>query len=203
MKLFYAPASPFVRMVLVTAHELGLEDDIELVPTGPLTPVEAHTALTAANPAGKIPALETDHGTVLYDSRVICEYLCHHAGDDELRPEEPVARFRTLTLEALGQAIAEAGISARYEMAVRPEDLHWQAWTDRQMSRIDACLNDLETGWHEELDTLSSGSIAVACALSYLDFRFEELDWRASRASLADFYEAFSTRISMQETTPA
>ena len=32
MKLWYSPASPFVRKVLVFAHETGLADSIELVP---------------------------------------------------------------------------------------------------------------------------------------------------------------------------
>jgi glutathione S-transferase len=114
MKLHYSPTSPFARMVLVTAHEVGLADKITLLHAGAVPPTEVHPVITPDNPLGKVPCLVTDHGHALYDSRVICEYLAHHGGR-ELFPDEPVKRFRVLTLQALAQGICDAGVSFRYE----------------------------------------------------------------------------------------
>lgn len=74
MKLFYAATSPFVRKCLVSAHELGLRDRLELLPAA-AHPVNRDRTVVARNPLGKVPTLITEEGTALYDSRVICEYL--------------------------------------------------------------------------------------------------------------------------------
>ena len=91
MKLYYAPASPFVRKCLVVAAELGLRDRIELV-TAAAHPVNRDKNVVAHNPLGKIPTLITDDGSVLYDSRVICEYL-NILGDGNLIPRAGEARW--------------------------------------------------------------------------------------------------------------
>ena len=59
MQLHYNQGSPYVRLVCVVAHECELLDQIELLGTGPLSPVEAHLAVSAANPLGRIPVLVT------------------------------------------------------------------------------------------------------------------------------------------------
>ena len=184
-------------MVRVTAHEAGVADDIELMPTGPVSPVEVHENLAADNPLGKIPCLVTDHGHALFDSRVICEYLAHHGGNGGLYPHEPVKRYRVLTIQALGHGIAEAAVLYRYEMAMRPQALRWDEFATRQLRRIDDGLDALEKR-SEELLEATAGAIAVACALSYLDFRFADRPWRDGRPQLAGFYEAFAQRPSMQ-----
>ena len=203
MKLHFNPASPFVRMVRVTAHEAGVAEDIEIVPTGAVSPVEVHKGIAADNPLGKIPCLVTDRGHALYDSRVICEYLAHHGGHTGLFPHEPVKRFRALTIQALGHGIADAGVLYRYEAVMRPEALRWDAFAERQLKRIDDSLDALEGRWAGDLGEVTAGSIAAACALSYLDFRFAHRPWREGRPKLAAFYEAFAQRPSMQATTLA
>ena len=202
MKLHHNPASPFVRMVRVTARELGVENQIEEVHTGVFLPVEIHADVNADNPLGKIPALVTDHGTALYDSRVICEYLVHHAGDKTLLPDEPVARFANLTMQALAQGIADSAVNLRYETALRPEELRWADWSERQTARINAALDALESDRAEELDDVHLGTISVACVLGYLDFRWPDWGWRERRPKLSAFYEKFSARPSMQATIP-
>jgi glutathione S-transferase len=200
VKLHFNPASPFVRMVRVTAHEADVAEQIELVPTGAVSPVEVHRGIAADNPLGKIPCLVTDHGHSLFDARVICEYLAHHGGRTELFPHEPVKRFRILTLQALGHGIADAGVLHRYETVMRPEALRWDAFAERQLQRIDDALDGLETHWINDLSEVTAGAITAACALSYLDFRFAHRPWREGRPKLAAFYEAFDQRPSMQAT---
>jgi glutathione S-transferase len=202
LKLHHNPASPFVRMVMVLAHELDIAEQIETIDTGLFLPDRVNDAVAADNPLGKIPALITDHGTVLYDSRVICEYLCHHAGNKELLPDEPVSRFRILTMQSLAIGLMDAGVSRRYETAVRPEEKRWPEWVARQHSRMEAGLDELENNWAGELDTVNAGSIATAAVLAYFDFRFEDLGWRDTRSKLAAFYEGFSARPSMTQTQP-
>lgn len=202
MKLHHNPASPFVRMVMVTAHELGIEDQIELIDTGVFLPDRVNDGVAADNPLGKIPTLITDHGSVLYDSRVICEYLCHHAGDKDLLPDEPVSRFRILTLQSLAVGLMDAGVSRRYETAVRPEEKRWPDWVGRQHTRMEAGLDELEGNCAGELESINLGSIATGAVLAYFDFRFDDLGWRETRPGLTAFFNDFSTRPSMTATPP-
>ena len=99
MKILYSPASPFVRKCLVAAHELGLDERIERVPAA-AHPVNRDPSIVAHNPLGKVPTLITDDGAVLYDSRVICEYL-NAQGDGHLIP-----RARPGALAGAHRAIA-------------------------------------------------------------------------------------------------
>ncbi len=200
LKLHHNPASPFVRMVMVIAHELGIAEQIEKIETGVFLPDRVNDAVAADNPLGKIPALITDHGSVLYDSRVICEYLCHHAGNKALLPDEPVSRFRILTLQSLAIGLMDAGVSRRYETAVRPEEKRWPEWVARQHARMEAGLDELENNWAGELGTVNAGSIAAAAVLGYFDFRYDDLGWRDTRPKLAAFYEGFAARPSMTAT---
>ena len=80
MLLHWSPRSPYVRKVMIAAHEMGLSEQLHCVRTvvGGTTP---HQALMQENPLGKIPTLVLADGTILYDSPVVCEYLdTLHAG---------------------------------------------------------------------------------------------------------------------------
>ncbi|WP_171060985.1 glutathione S-transferase C-terminal domain-containing protein, partial [Poseidonocella sp. HB161398] len=108
-----------------------------------------------------------------------------------------------LTLEALGDAILDACLLCRYETAMRPEALRWQEWFDGQMAKIDSGLDALETRWFALLeDGFHAGSIAAACALGYLDFRFPEKDWRNGHPKLAAWFAEASERPSMKASFP-
>src|ERR1700757_378079 len=80
MKLHWSPRSPFVRKVMVVAHETGLMDRLDCVRTLAAMPT-ANATLLPDNPLSKIPTLVLDDGSSLYDSAVICEFLDSlHAG---------------------------------------------------------------------------------------------------------------------------
>ena len=199
MKIYGDLLSPFVRMTVVTAHEVGLGDKLQHIIEA-VKPTDVNVKLTALSPIGKVPVLETDHGHGIYDSRVIIEYLCHVAGNSVLIPDDGVKRFRVLTLLALGQGLADAAVAYRYETAARPKGLQWQEWMDRTMTRLNDGFDDLETNWGECLDKVNAGSIAVAVMLGYIDFRLVDLNWRDRRPKLAAFHESFSARDSMRKT---
>ncbi len=200
MKLHFNPASPFVRFVRIVASEVELDAQIELVATGALTPIDVNRVVAATNPLGKLPALITDHGHPLHDSRVIVEYLAHRSGRGDLLPDEPVRRFRVLTLESQALGIADAAVAWRYEMVMRPEALRWDKWADRQKTRVMMGLDDIEANWADDLGAVDVATMALAATLGYLDFRFPDWDWRTGRPALVAFYEEFCKRPSMQAT---
>jgi glutathione S-transferase len=199
MKLYGVLLSPFARMCMVTALEAGLASRVQLINTE-VKPTAINADLAKISPIGKIPVLETDHGHSIYDSRVIMEYFTHAAGNTSLLPHEGVKRFRILTLLALAQGMADAAVSLRYENFARPENARWPDFATRITARINACFDELEANWHSDLSAVTLGSIAVAVALGYIDFRHPALDWRKGRANLAQFHEAFSKRDSMINT---
>ncbi len=202
MKIHGTLTSPFVRSTLVAAHELGLGNRLTHV-SEQVSPTEANLKLTALSPIGKVPVLETDHAHAIHDSRVILEYLCHVAGNSDLIPDDGVKRFRVLTLQALGQGLADAAVGLRYETATRPKGLQWAQWIDRTKLRINAVFDDLEANWQGPLDSVNAGSITVAVVLAYIDFRMPEFNWRNGRSKLASFHEKFSKRDSMVKTALA
>lgn len=201
MKLWYSPPSPFARKARVAAIELGLADRIELVDT-PVVPIKPNPELIPENPLVKVPALQTDDGTVLYDSRTICEYLDALAGGGRLFPASGAERWDALRRQSLGDGIMDAGILRRYELVLRPEPLRWADWLAGQQAKILFALDAAEReagGWGEAFDI---GHITLACALGWLDFRFAEFDWRAKRPALGNWYARVAARPSLAQTVP-
>lgn len=201
MKLIYSPASPYVRKVLVTLKELGLEDKVEkvLVTT---TVVEQNAELAANNPVAKIPTLVMDNGKGLYDSRVITAYLASLASTPALYPASGDARWDVLRLEATADGLMDAAVNARYERGLRPAEKQWDDWVDGQMKKVHGALKALNAVAPSFGDTLNAGIVGAACACGYLDFRYKDIGWRESYPALAAWYAKFSERSSMQETQP-
>ena len=199
MKLLKAGPSPFVRKVLVTLHETDQYDAVEQVQVtaSPLTP---DPNLIAANPVGKIPALIRDDGPTLYDSRVICRFLDHRA-QTGLYPE--VRQFDTLTLEATADGIMDAAVLIVYEERFRPADKVSMEWIEGQWAKVSRALDAVSTRWMSHLHgRIDMGHIAMACALSYLDFRHDARKWRTGRDALAEWHAGFAARPSMIATEP-
>jgi glutathione S-transferase len=189
--------SPFTRMCLVTAHEVGLKDRVKLVPAA-VRPAEANTVLTKLSPIGKIPVLETDHGHAIYDSRVIVEYLAHIAGEKDFIPDDGVKRFRILTLQSLAQSTSDAAVALRYEMVQRPEAMRWPEYRSRLKTRVLESLEHIEEEWMHDLQGVHAASVAVACTLGYIDFRHDALNWRSTCPHLDEFAARFNKRMSME-----
>jgi glutathione S-transferase len=201
MKLFYSPTSPYVRKVMVTAIEKGLDGQIEKLAAA-ASPVKPDMTLAASNPLGKVPCLITDDGRALFDSSVITAYL-DQLKAPHLIPSDVKGRFDCLTLESLADGFLDAGILLRYEHAMRPEAKRWDDWINGQMGKIERAMDALETTYASQLTgPLTVGQIAVACALGWFDFRYGHVDWRKSRPNLALFAKTFGERPSMKATMP-
>ncbi len=201
MKLHHALPSPYVRKVRAVAIELGLDDRIELL-TRAMTPVSPDAALNADNPLGKIPCLITDDGEALYDSRVICSYLDSLAEGKSVIPAMGAARWTALRREALADGILDAAVGKRYETFLRPGDVQWQPWIEAQTAKYNQALDQLEGDAASFGETVDIGTIAIACAAGYMDFRYGGENWRKGRDNLAAWYGAFAKRPSMMTTAP-
>ena len=117
MKLLYSPFSPFVRKVMIVAIEHGLDGKIEKV-TEATNPSVPNPNIAKHNPLMKIPALVTDDGLELIESKVIVQYL-DSLGGGKLIPASGKARWKALRTEAIADGLADAGILVRYEVAMR------------------------------------------------------------------------------------
>ena len=200
MKLYYSSTSPFVRKVNIFAIETGLDKQIEWVKTNPW---QAEDDLTAENPLSKIPTLITDDAKVIYDSRVICEYLDSVHTAEKLIPEQGEARWQVLRLQALADGMLDAGI-LRFMEKKRESGQQSGDWDSMQKGSIERGLDSLEHTVSDWTTTkgLNVGVISVACLLGWLDFRFSDEDWRINRPNLNLWFEQFSNRGSMLETIP-
>lgn len=186
-----AAASPFAWKVRIAAAVLELEDRIEISAADTNNPGDS---LRSQNPLGKIPALILETGETIFDSAVIVEYLDWLAGGGKIIPSEPKARFRSLTQESLADGIAEAAVLIRYETVWREPDLRSDKWMAYHGDKIARALRAFDQAPPEELSDV--GTIALACALGYLDLRFEGA-WRKEHPRLVAWLDVFS------EATPS
>jgi glutathione S-transferase len=180
VRLFWSSRSPFVRKVMVAAHEVGIAGRIqpERVVVAANKP---NPDVMAVNPLNKIPTLVLDDGSALYDSRVICEY------------------FDTLRRQALGDGLMEASVLRVGEQA-RPREAQSEGHLAAYRLKIAGTLDVLEREAEGLAGPIGIGHIAIGCALAHLDFRFAAADWRAGRPKLAAWYAGFAGRPSMQAT---
>lgn len=198
MKLLWSSRSPFVRKVVVVAHELGIADRIELQRVN-VTASATNAEVMHHNPLNKIPTLLLDDGSVMIDSPVIAEYLDETHGKSELFARNAARRWQVRRLHALGDGIMNFNIARLGEKA-RGENAS-ESFAAAFLAKTKATLDLLEQET-EQLEPISIGSIAVAVALAHLDFRFADDAWRDRRPKLSDWHARFAARPSMQATMP-
>jgi glutathione S-transferase len=200
MKLIGSLNSPFVRKVRVVLAEKKIEYGFEV--DSPWTP---ESNVSRFNPLGKIPALVLDDDIVLFDSRVISEYLDNVAPNNKLMPSPNRERTEVKRWEALADGVCDAAVLAYLEKN-RPEAQQSADWIARQHDKIIRGLgfmagqigeNQWCMGTHFTL-----ADISVGCALAYLDFRFPEIDWRKTHPHLEQLYDKLMRRPTFAETAP-
>ena len=201
MKLYTNKASPFARKVRVLVRETALAGRVEEAETV-VSPIAANETLARDNPLVKIPALVTDSGETLFDSRVICEYLDTLHTGRKFFPASGPQRFTALRRQSLTDGILDAAVLCRYETAVRPEALRWKDWIEGQKRKIFGGLAVLEAETAAWGDEFAIGQVGAACVLGYLDFRFADWDWRGGHPQLKVWFERVSARPSISTTKP-
>ena len=206
MKLHYTDASPYVRKVVVSAIEAGLDDEIERIAPGTNVWIgDGDPGVADDNPLGKVPTLINRDGTILIDSTLICEYLASLAPDAGLLPTGGGERWPVLYLQALAQGFLDAVVFRAFETQIRPDRLRWDDWIARQSVKIARTLDRLEAMLGEDKfsdKTVNLGTITLACVLAYMDQRLNDQAWRDGHPGLSEWYDRFSRRESMQATIP-
>ena len=198
MKLHWSPKSPYVRKVMICAHELNLLPKLELV-RSVAAMLKPNERLMQDNPLSKIPTLVLDNGFTLFDSVVICEYLNDLAGGP-LFPREGQDKWQALRWHALGDGMLDAAILWRNE---RKKDAALPALLAAFELKMQAALKQLDDEAQALAETpFSIGHIALGCALGYLDYRFESLAWRGIAPRLAQWFEKLAARPSFKSTEP-
>jgi glutathione S-transferase len=202
MKLIGSLTSPYVRKVRIVMAEKKL--DYQFV----LEDVWGADAISKANPLGKVPCLVLEGGEAVFDSRVIVEYMDTRSPVSRLIPESSRERTEVRTWEALADGLLDASILARMEQTWvhRGEEQRSQAWIERQLGKVNACVTAMSTGladkpWCSGIH-LTLADIAVGCALGYLDFRYPDIAWRATYPNLVKLSDKLATRPSFIDTAP-
>lgn len=199
MILYWSARSPYVRKVMVCAHELGIADRIQRV-ARVASADGTYAEFQKINPVGQIPALLLDDGTVVPNSTVICDYLATNFGGEALLPAGGAARLDVMRRYGFGEGVIDRAIRWVSEN-LRPRELRSEKVTEANRHAVRLTLDLLEgevRGWPRERFDL--GDIAVSCSLGYLDFRHSRFDWRSGHPGLADYYAHHAARPSMRAT---
>lgn len=203
MKLIGSLASPYVRKVRIVMAEKRLDYKLELEDVW-----AGKSSITEANPLGKVPCLVMEGGEAVFDSRVIVEYLDTLSPVGKLIPPLGRERIEVRTWEALADGLLDAAILARLEEAWggRTPEQRSQAWIDRQLAKVQATLRAMSEGLDERPwcagGHFTLADIAVGCALSWLEFRFPQIEWRQTYPSLARLADKLALRQSFIDTAP-
>ena len=201
MKLIGSSTSPYVRKVRVVMAEKKLDYEFLIEDVW-----ASNTIIQSSNPLGKVPCLIMEGGDAIFDSRVIVEYLDTLSPVGKLIAQPGRERAEVKTWEALADGLLDACILARLEKnwAGRTDSQRSSAWIDRQMDKVDACLNSISMALAERPffvgNHLSLDDIAVGCALAYLDFSFPDISWRTRYENLGPYLEKLLLRPSFIDT---
>lgn len=200
MKLIGSLTSPYVRKVRIVLAEKKIEHVFEI--DSPWLP---ENQVGNVNPLGKIPILLLDDDSVLFDSRVIVEYLDNVAPNNKLLPATNRERIEVKRGEALADGICDAAALIFLERK-RPVEQQSGDWITRQEEKITRGLSFMaeELGDNDWCSgrNLSLADLATGCALGYLAFRFPQIEWHAQYANLGRLYDKLMARSSFSETIP-
>ena len=200
MKLIGTLTSPYARKVRIVLAEKKI--DYEFAIDSPWTP---ETQVPDINPLGQIPVLILDDSTVLFDSRVIVEYIDSVAPNNKLMPESNRERADVKRWCAVADGICDAAALIFLERK-RPKAQQSTDWISRQENKINRGIQYMseqlgETNWCMGTH-YSMSDVGAGCALGYLAFRFPEIDWRSKHPNLSQLYDKLMLRSSFAETIP-
>ena len=196
MKLVGSYTSPFVRKISILLLEKGIAFDFINE-----QPYSADTGVAQYTPLGKVPALVTDDGECWYDSPIIAQYIELLGVAPQMVPSDPPQALRIRQLEALADGIMDASVREQARPAAQQSEeevLRQREKISRSLDALEGYLNDgtLKT------DELNLATIAIACAIGYLNFRRIAPGWCVDRPQLVKLAETLFLRESFARTEP-
>jgi glutathione S-transferase len=200
MRLFYAAASPFARIVRVALLETALDGRVD---KQEVTLRDPNSALLPYNPVGRVPTLELDDGTILTESLLILSYIdTLHAGRP-LLPRDSSDRWRTLAEMGTAAGMLEGIVTWARELR-RAENERSPGVIALETTRVNRTADVLERavaqgGYAGEVN---AARIVLGCALGWVDPRHPVWKWRAGRPALAAWFDTVAATPSFQATIP-
>jgi len=190
--LYNGPNSPFGRKTKITSlvQEINLEEKI--------INVYESDFLDKHNPLRKIPTLVVNSLTII-DSDNICFYLDSISKKETLFPKNKY--FEIISITSVANGIMESVLERRMEK-IRPTNEKSENFIKKQEIRIVSTIKWLENNWNNYGESyLTMDQIAVACALDYTMFRFND-KWRANHPKLNKWFSVFEKKDFMKSTIP-
>ena len=190
--LYNGPNSPFGRKTKITSlvQEITLEEKI--------IKVQEADFLDKYNPLRKIPTLLIN-GLTIIDSDNICFYLDSNSKKKTLFPQNKY--FEVISMTSIANGIMESVLERRMEK-IRPTNEKSENFIKKQEIRIARTIKWLENNWNNYDESyLTMDQIAVACALDYTMFRFND-EWRANHPKLNKWFSVFEKKDFMKSTIP-
>ena len=190
--LYNGPNSPFGRKTKITSlvQEINLEEKI-------INVYEANF-LDKHNPIRKIPTLVINE-LVIMDSDNICLYLDSISKKNTLFPKKDYWKIMSMT--SIANGLMESVLERRME-SIRPENEKSKSFINKQEIRIIRTIKWLEDNWHNYNDEyLTMDQIAIACALDYTIFRFND-KWKENNIKLNNWFDNFIKKYFMKSTLP-
>ena len=190
--LYNGPNSPFGRKTKITSlvQEIKLEEKI-------INVYEADF-LDKHNPIRKIPTLVVNKLAII-DSDNICLYLDSISKKDTLFPKKNYWEIMNIT--SIANGLMESVLERRME-TIRSENEKSKNFINKQEIRIERTINWIENNWNNyNNDYLTMDQIAIACALDYTIFRFNNR-WKSENRKLNEWFEKFKKKDFMKTTKP-
>ena len=190
--LYNGPNSPFGRKTKITSlvQKINLEEKI-------INIYEADF-LDKHNPIRKIPTLVIN-GLAIMDSDNICLYLDSISKKNTLFPKKNYWEIMSMT--SIANGLMESVLERRME-SIRSDNEKSKNFINKQEIRIIRTIKWLENNWNNYDDSyLTMDQIAIACALDYTMFRFND-KWRTDNAKLNKWFNNFVKKDFMKSTEP-
>ncbi len=198
MKLFYSQNSPYARKARAIIREKNLAGIEEIS----VMPAENPPELWAVNPLGTVPTFVTSDGLHLCDSSIICEYLDSLPSSAiKLLGDDSEARLCIMALAVMANGMMDAAVNCVME-GRRPADKQMASATQRKENALMRTIDKIGSANLDFTLPLTLGTLNLAIAMQYVDFRLPHLAWRAKHTALATWVDEMAKRPSFISTAP-
>lgn len=203
-RLYMNTGSPFARKARILIREKGmLADTSEII----ISPMASAVELTSVNPISQIPTLQLPDGSALTDSTLMAHWLEAHIPHGPVLYPKGELYWRVLKHEVLAVGMLEMLVKMVLETR-RPEGERSASWLKRWQENLFRALSHAEEILaNPDEGGFGSGAydgaqMTLGIALTYINFRFPDLEWKNQFPLLCDFCDDIEKRQTFIDTYP-